>query len=57
MQALELIRYYSGQYVIVLNDHHREQYDKMQRKVRARIDPAKLDWRPPQFSANQLRYI
>lgn len=57
MQALDLIRYYNGQYIIVLNEHHRELYDKMLKKKQANIDPTRLDWKPPQFSAAQLRYI
>jgi histone acetyltransferase HTATIP len=57
MQALDMLRYYNGQYIIVLNDHHRQMYDKVVKKKAASIDPACLDWKPPVFSAAQLRYI
>lgn len=57
LQAMDLVRYYNGQYVVVLQDRHREQYEKLVGKKRTKIDPACLQWKPPQFSATQLRYI
>jgi histone acetyltransferase HTATIP len=57
LQWLDVLRYVNGQYIVVLKQTHEEQYKKMKKKNRVSIDPAKLDWRPPVFSASQLRYI
>ncbi|KAI3651530.1 hypothetical protein MP228_002833 [Amoeboaphelidium protococcarum] len=56
-QALDLLRYYNGQYILCLNDRHREQYEKFTSKKKVSIDPTCLDWRPPVFTAAQLRYL
>jgi histone acetyltransferase HTATIP len=57
LQAMDLLRYLNGGYVIVLAERHREMYEKMMKKQRTKIDPTCLQWKPPQFSATQLRYI
>eukprot|EP00158_Paraphelidium_tribonemae_P005238 Partr_v1_DN27240_c0_g2_i2_m39012 putative Histone acetyltransferase len=57
LHHLDLLRYYNGQYIIVLADRHREMYDKLMSKKRTLIDPKALDWKPPVFTASQLRYL
>ena len=57
LQHLDLLRYYNGQYVVVLNDRHREMHEKTKSKLRKTIDSKALDWTPPVFLAHQLRYI
>jgi histone acetyltransferase HTATIP len=57
LQHLDVLRYYNGQYIIVLADRHRDFYDKSTKKKRILIDSEFLDWKPPVFSASQLRYI
>ena len=57
LQFMDVLRYYRGQFVICLNPTHLAQYEKLKKKSRIRIDPAKLDWTPPKFAPNQLRYL
>ena len=57
LQHLDLLRYYNGQYIIVLAERHQEMFDKMNSKKRRIIAPEAIDWRPPVFSANQMRYV
>jgi histone acetyltransferase HTATIP len=57
LQFMDILRYYKGQMVICLNQKHKEQYEKMKKKPRIRIDPAKLDWTPPRFTQSQLRFL
>jgi histone acetyltransferase HTATIP len=57
LQTMDVLRYYKGQFVICFNDKHVGQAEKLKKKVRIRIDPAKLDWTPPRFAPNQLRFI
>jgi histone acetyltransferase HTATIP len=58
LQSMDVLRYYKGQFVICLSPKHHQQYEKFKsKKNRIRIDPSKLDWTPPRFAPNQLRYI
>ena len=57
LQSMDVLRYYKGQMVICFNDKHLEMYEKMKKKKRIRIDPTKLDWTPPRFAPNQLRFL
>ncbi|KAI8818045.1 acyl-CoA N-acyltransferase [Fimicolochytrium jonesii] len=56
LQALDLIKYYRGLYVIYLSQGNMQHHEKNVAKNRTRIDPAKLHWTPPKFTASQLRY-
>jgi histone acetyltransferase HTATIP len=51
-----MLRYYKTQHVICLTDGVLEQYDKAKKKARRRIAPEKLEWKPPVFSREQLRF-
>lgn len=58
LQTLDMVRYLNGGYVIILSERHREMYEKLKAKShKTRIDPQAIRWKPPQFSAAQLRYI
>ncbi|KAH3661790.1 hypothetical protein OGAPHI_005968 [Ogataea philodendri] len=56
LQTLNMLRYYKGQHIIVLTNQIMESYEKLQRKKRHKLDPAKLVWKPPVFTASQLRF-
>ncbi|KAI9088885.1 acyl-CoA N-acyltransferase [Phlyctochytrium arcticum] len=56
LQALDLIKYYKGQFVMCLSRSNIQHHEKVLAKNRARIDPQKLDWIPPKFTQAQLRY-
>ncbi|KAI9789984.1 MAG: Histone acetyltransferase [Peltula sp. TS41687] len=56
LQNLNMMRYNKGQHVIVLTNAILEQKNKMREKEklkggRRRIDPERLQWKPPVFSA------
>lgn len=56
LQNLNMLRYSKGQHVIVLTNAIVEQKNKMREKEklkggRRRIDPERLQWKPPVFSA------
>jgi histone acetyltransferase HTATIP len=57
LQHMDILRYFKGQFVICVNAKHVEMYEKMKKKQKIRIDPSKLDWIPPRFAPNQLRYL
>ncbi|RKP03716.1 hypothetical protein CXG81DRAFT_9168, partial [Caulochytrium protostelioides] len=57
LQALHLIKYYRGQFIICLTEKALAAYEKSQAKQRVTIDPLKLDWTPPRFTSSQLRWL
>lgn len=56
LQTLNMLKYYKGQHIICLTDAVVEKYNRMKAKKRIRIDPSKLIWKPPVFTAAQLRF-
>lgn len=60
LSTLQIIKYYKGQHIIVITDQIMALYEKMMKKVREHkkheLDPEKLKWVPPSFTANQLRF-
>ncbi|KND01873.1 uncharacterized protein SPPG_03662 [Spizellomyces punctatus DAOM BR117] len=56
LQALDLIKYYKGQFVMCLSKGNIQHHEKNVAKNKTRIDPDKLDWVPPKFTQAQLRY-
>ncbi|OBA20744.1 hypothetical protein METBIDRAFT_205485 [Metschnikowia bicuspidata var. bicuspidata NRRL YB-4993] len=60
LATLQIIKYYKGQHIIVITDQIMALYEKMMKKVREKkkheLDPQKLSWVPPSFTANQLRF-
>ncbi|CCH59998.1 hypothetical protein TBLA_0C01850 [Henningerozyma blattae CBS 6284] len=55
-KTLNILRYYKGQHIIYLNDEIIERYEQLKAKKRRGIDAEKLIWRPPVFTASQLRF-
>lgn len=55
-KTLNILRYYKGQHIIFLNDDIMRRYNKLFSKPRRRITPSKLEWKPPIFTASQLRF-
>jgi len=55
-QTLSMLKYFKGQHVIYLSDQIVAQYEKTKKKNRRSIKPELLIWKPPQFTAAQLRF-
>ncbi|SCU82636.1 LADA_0C06942g1_1 [Lachancea dasiensis] len=56
-KALNILQYYKGQHIIYMNEDVAQRYEKIKdKKGRRRIDPSKLIWKPPVFTASQLRF-
>ncbi|CCC68246.1 hypothetical protein NCAS_0B01620 [Naumovozyma castellii] len=55
-KTLNILRYYKAQHILYLNEDICNRYDQLQKKKRRRIDPSKLVWKPPVFTASQLRF-
>lgn len=60
LSTLQILRYYKGQHIIVITDQIMTLYDKLIKKIKEKkkheLDPEKLNWTPPVFTANQLRF-
>lgn len=56
LQTLNMLKYYKGQHIICLTDAVVEKYNRFKTKKRIRIDHDKLIWKPPVFTAAQLRF-
>lgn len=60
LSTLQILRYFKGQHIIVITDQIMLLYDKLVKKVKEKkkheLDPEKLNWSPPAFTANQLRF-
>lgn len=56
LQTLNMLKYYKGQHIICLTDAVSAKFEKQKLHKRVRIDPAKLIWKPPVFTAAQLRF-
>ncbi|CAJ0963908.1 unnamed protein product, partial [Mesorhabditis belari] len=54
LQQLNLYKYYHGQYVIVITDEIKHVYEKMQRKIKVRIDPRRLQWTPRDWGKRKI---
>lgn len=58
--TLQIIKYHKGQHIIVITDHLMAMYEKLVKKIKEKkkheLDPDKLQWTPPLFTANQLRF-
>lgn len=60
LTTLQILRYHKGQHIIVITDSLMAIYEKLIKKVKEKkkheLDPRKLNWSPPAFTANQLRF-
>ncbi|KAF9579535.1 Histone acetyltransferase [Lunasporangiospora selenospora] len=57
LQNLNALKYYHGQYVIVLSDTVIKNAERVAKKKKREVDPKALVWRPIQFTATQLRFL
>lgn len=57
LQAIDALRYHRGQHIIVLSEKVFDDWEKLQKKIKCRIDPKCLQWTPPVFTASQLRFL
>lgn len=55
-KTLNILRYYKGQHIIFLNDDIMKRYNQLLSKPRRKINASKLIWKPPVFTASQLRF-
>lgn len=60
LTTLQILRYYKGQHIIVITDQIMIMYEKLIKKVKDKkkheLEPRRLNWSPPSFTANQLRF-
>lgn len=56
LQTLNMLKYYKGQHIICLTEAMVEKYERQKKRKRNKIDPSKLQWKPPVFTAAQLRF-
>lgn len=57
LQAIDALRYHRGQHIIVLSEKVIDDWQKLQKKIKCRIDPKCLQWTPPVFTPSQLRFL
>ena len=57
LQAIDALRYHRGQHIIVLSEKVLDDWEKLQKKIKCRVDPKCLQWTPPVFTASQLRFL
>jgi len=57
LQTLGAVKPYKGQQIILLSEGLVAAYERSKRKNKRKIDENCLQWTPPQFTSNQLRYI
>ncbi|ODV81488.1 uncharacterized protein CANTADRAFT_45870 [Suhomyces tanzawaensis NRRL Y-17324] len=60
LTTLQILRYYKGQHIVVVTDQIMAMYEKLVKKVKEKkkheLEPHRLNWTPPLFTANQLRF-
>ncbi|KAF9170433.1 Histone acetyltransferase [Mortierella sp. AD011] len=57
LQNLNALKYYHGQYVIVLSDTVIKNSERAAKKKKREVDPKALIWKPIHFTATQLRFL
>ncbi|KAG0331837.1 Histone acetyltransferase [Podila humilis] len=57
LQNLNALKYYHGQYAIVLSDIVIKNNERAMKKKRREVDPKALNWKPIHFTATQLRFL
>ncbi|KAK9337347.1 hypothetical protein LIPSTDRAFT_49599 [Lipomyces starkeyi NRRL Y-11557] len=56
LQTLNMLKYYRGQHIICLTNGVLEYREKLKKRRRRKLDPQKLQWKPPVFTPAQLRF-
>ncbi|KAI9208003.1 acyl-CoA N-acyltransferase [Polychytrium aggregatum] len=57
LQALDLLKFYKNSPVLYLSDKNIEHLQKSIKKAKIKIDPSKIEWKPPVFRPNQLQFL
>ena len=57
LQAIDALRYHRGQHVIILSEKILDDWEKLQKKIKCRVEGKYLQWTPPVFTASQLRFL
>jgi len=55
-QALNMLKQYQGKHYLVLSDAVIEKHERQMKKKRRRIHSEALNWKPPVFTRDQLRF-
>ncbi|EJD42666.1 hypothetical protein AURDEDRAFT_145648 [Auricularia subglabra TFB-10046 SS5] len=55
-KTLELFKHYNASNVIYISEAVRQQHERNKSKGRRRIEPTALQWKPPVFTRDQLRF-
>lgn len=56
LQTMNMLRYYKGQHIICITDQVWQAHEKLKKKKKHKLDSKKLIWKPPVFTATQLRF-
>lgn len=56
MQAMSMLKYSAGQYIVCLTDAAIQRHEARKKKRPHRIDPTKLKWKPPVFNNTRFSY-
>ncbi|EPY50431.1 KAT5 family histone acetyltransferase Mst1 [Schizosaccharomyces cryophilus OY26] len=56
LQALDMLKYYKGQFIVCITEGIEQQYERIKSKKRRRIESNLLEWQPPVFHPSQLRF-
>ncbi|GAO50979.1 hypothetical protein G7K_5094-t1 [Saitoella complicata NRRL Y-17804] len=56
LQTLNMLKYYKGQHIICLTDAVVQQHEKQSKKRKREVQDDCLQWKPPVFTAAQLRF-
>ena len=51
-----MLKFGKGSHHLVVSEGVIEQYERTKKKGRSKIEPSKLQWKPPIFSRNDLRF-
>ena len=51
-----MLKQYQGKHYLVLSDAVLEKHERQMKKKRRRIHPDALNWKPPVFTRDQLRF-
>ncbi|ODQ63295.1 histone acetyltransferase catalytic subunit of the native multisubunit complex [Nadsonia fulvescens var. elongata DSM 6958] len=56
LQTMNMLKYYKGQHIICITDAVVVRHDKIKTKKRHYLEAHRLQWKPPVFTAAQLRF-
>ncbi|GME73642.1 unnamed protein product [[Candida] boidinii] len=56
LQTMNMLKYYKGQHIICITDQILENHERSVKKKKHKLTADKLIWKPPVFTASQLRF-